>query len=129
MTERLRGALAHQAGRLAEAQVARHYAARGMTVLATRWRGRGGEIDLILRDGEGGADGRGAGLVFVEVKKARDLAAAAQRLRPAQMARLQAAAAEFLGGQPAGLDTPARIDVALVDAQGRVEVIENALGV
>jgi putative endonuclease len=122
MTEqgRLRGALAHQAGRMAEAQVARWYAGRGLTVHATRWRGRGGEIDLILADG--------AGFVLVEVKRARDLVAAAHRLRPAQMARLQAAGAEFLGGQPAGLDTPVRFDVALVDGQGRVEVIENALG-
>jgi len=43
------------------------------------------------------------------------------------MQRLQDAAAEFLGGQPAGLDTPARFDVALVDGQGRVAVIENVL--
>ncbi len=119
MTDRLRGALAHKAGQLAEAQVARHYAARGLAVHATRWRGQGGEIDLILRDG--------AGFVFVEVKRARELSAAALRLRPAQMARLLVAAEEFLGAQPAGLATPARFDVALVDGQGRLEVIENAL--
>ncbi|WP_209425200.1 YraN family protein [Pararhodobacter sp. SW119] len=117
---RLRGAVAHQAGRMAEAQVARWYEGRGLAVHATRWRGQGGEIDLILADG--------AGFVLVEVKRARDLAAAAHRLQPAQMARLLAAGAEFLGAQPAGLATPARFDVALVDGQGRVEVIENALG-
>ncbi len=44
------------------------------------------------------------------------------------MLRLHAAATEFLGQQPKGLRTPARFDVALVDGQGRVEVIENALG-
>lgn len=119
MSERLRGALAHQAGRLAEAQVARHYAGRGLSLLATRWRGQGGEIDLILADG--------AGVVFVEVKRARDLEAAALRLGPRQIARLQAAAEEFLGTRPAGLATPARFDLALVDGQGRVRVIENAL--
>ena len=57
------GALAYQAGLSAEAQVAADYAARGYRPLATRWRGRCGEIDLVLADG--------AGLVFVEVKKSR----------------------------------------------------------
>jgi putative endonuclease len=116
----MRGATAHQAGRMAEAQVARHYAAEGLVLHATRWRGAGGEIDLILRDG--------AGFVFVEVKRRRDLARAAEALGRVQLARLHAAASEFLGQQPAGLRTPARFDVALVDGQGRVEVIRNALG-
>ena len=105
---------------MAEAQVARHYAAQGMTLHAARWRGAGGEIDLILRDGDG--------FVFVEVKRRRDLARAAAALGAAQFQRLHVAATEFLALQPRGLNTPARFDVALVDGQGRVEVIENALG-
>ncbi len=116
----LRGATAHQAGRMAEAQVARYYAALGLVLHAARWRGAGGEIDLILRDGDG--------FVFVEVKKSRDLARAAAALGRRQLLRLHAAATEFLGQQPKGLQTPARFDVALVDGQGRVEVIQNALG-
>jgi putative endonuclease len=42
------------------------------------------------------------------------------------MARIYAAAAEFLAGEPNGALTPARFDVALVDGFGRIEVLENA---
>lgn len=42
------------------------------------------------------------------------------------MGRIWNAAAEFLEGEPMGQLTAARFDVALVDGQGRVEIIENA---
>ena len=42
------------------------------------------------------------------------------------MARIYAAAEEFLGGEPTGQLTESRFDVALVDAMGRIEVLENA---
>ena len=86
---------------------------------ARRWRSEAGEIDLIARK-----DGV---VVFVEVKRAKDFATAARRLAPQQAARIMASAELFLGGEPEGTDTPARVDVALVDAQGAVKIIENAL--
>lgn len=113
------GALAHQSGKAAEGSVARYYSDRGLQMVARRWRGTAGEIDLILRDG--------ADLIFVEVKKSRSFAQAALRVGPRQVARLLAAASEYLAGEPAGLDTPMRFDVALVNAVGEVDVIENAL--
>jgi putative endonuclease len=116
---RRRGALAHQAGRAAESAVASHYRRLGCPVLAERWRGRGGEIDLVARDG--------GELVFVEVKRSRSWALAAERVGPRQIARLFAAAAEYVAGEPAGQATPMRFDVALVDGSGRIEVIANAL--
>ena len=42
------------------------------------------------------------------------------------MARIYGAASEFLAGEPAGQLTEVRFDVALVDAVGRIEVLENA---
>ncbi len=114
-----RGRMAHASGAAAEDQVAQHYCRAGHVVAATRWRGRGGEIDLVIRDG--------AAVIFVEVKRARDIARAAERVTPRQVARLQAAAAEFLGMEPAGELTDARFDVALVDGTGRITVLENAL--
>ena len=114
------GAVAHRAGLAAEAQVTADYMRRGMEILAQRWRGAGGEIDLVARH-------RGE-VIFVEVKKSRSFAAAAARLSRHQIRRLQDAACEFLDGQPLGALTPMRFDVALVDAQGRIEVLENALG-
>ena len=109
----------YQAGQAAEASVARVYEGMGMQVAHQRWRGRGGEVDLILRHGDE--------VVFVEVKKSRNFAQAAQRLLPRQMARLLTAGEEFLGGEPRGLLTEARFDVALVNGAGKVEIIENAL--
>ena len=113
------GAVSYHAGLSAEEQVARDYTQRGFPVEQQRWRGKGGEIDLIARDGDG--------FVFIEVKKSRNHARAADRLSARQIARLYDAAAEFLGQCPAGLNTPARFDVALVDGQGRIEIVENAL--
>jgi putative endonuclease len=108
----------HASGHGAEGVVARHYATRGYHVDRRRWRGLSGEIDLILR--------RGAEIVFVEVKSAPTLARAAERIGPRQIARILAAAAEFLEGEPARGLTPARVDAALVDRSGRVEILENA---
>lgn len=110
---------AYHSGAAAEAQVLRHYLRAGLSVIAQRWRGKGGEIDLIARQGER--------YVFVEVKASRDLATAATRLSLRQMRRLAAAAEEFLGTVTGGLGNDLRFDVALVDGQGRIDILENAL--
>nr|WP_255702871.1 YraN family protein [Roseivivax sp. GX 12232] len=103
----------------AEAAVAADYHRRGYALAATRWRGRGGELDLVLRDGDG--------VIFVEVKKSRSFDRAAESLTPRQAARIMRTAEEFLGGEPRGSLTEARVDVALVNARGEMRVIENAL--
>lgn len=112
------GARSYHAGLAAEGIVERHYGRSGLSVAARRWRGQGGEIDLVLRDG--------AALVFVEVKQAVSHGAAAWRVSARQMARVMAAAEEFVAGEPRALDTEMRFDVALVDGAGRVDVIANA---
>jgi len=113
------GQAAFFAGTAAEAQVVRQYQRAGVSVVARRWRGKGGEIDLIARDGDL--------YVFVEVKAAVDLATAACRVSPRQIRRLAAAAEEYLGTVTGGLGCDLRFDVALVDAQGRVDILQNAL--
>lgn len=114
-----RGQLAHATGLAAEGQVLRHYLRAGLDIVAQRWRGQGAEIDLIARDGDR--------YVFIEVKAARSLATAATRLSMRQMRRLAAAAEEFLCGVSGGLGNELRFDVALVDRQGRIDIVENAL--
>lgn len=114
------GAVSYHAGLSAEAGVAASYLGAGLDLVARRWRGQGGEIDLILRDG--------AVLVFVEVKKSRDFTRAMARITQRQVNRIFAAAGEFLAGEPAAMSTETRFDVALVDAAGRIQVIENAFG-
>ncbi|MFP4303840.1 MAG: YraN family protein [Rhodosalinus sp.] len=115
-----RGRVAALSGVAAEAGVERHYRASGRPVVARRWRGAAGEIDLVVREG--------ARVVFVEVKAARSFEAAATRLGRRQMDRLCAAAEEFVGQEPGGLLTEMRFDLALVDGSGAVKVIENAFG-
>lgn len=112
------GAISEIAGRLAEGIVARRYDSDGALVTHHRWRGRGGEIDLIAREGDS--------VVFVEVKKSRTFSRAAEALRPRQVKRIFNAATEFLGSEPRGSLTPTRFDVALVDDHGRCKVIRNA---
>lgn len=111
------GEVSYYAGIAAEGSVEREYLKRGQNIIARRWRGRGGEIDLIARDGDG--------LVFIEVKKSKSHDCAALRLGAAQMRRIFAAASEFLGSQPRGQLTPSRFDVALVDNIGRIKILEN----
>ena len=115
-----RGQMAYQAGLAAENRIAQDYERRGFAVARRRWRGQSGEIDLILRDG--------AGLIFVEVKQSRDFARAAESLSRRQMQRIYRSAEEFMGHEPLGSLTEARFDVALVDGQGAMEIIENAFG-
>ncbi len=116
----LRGQVAYLSGRAAEDRVAADYLARGYVVVETRWRGRSGEVDLIFADGDG--------FVFVEVKKSRSFARAAERLSPAQIHRIYAAAEEYLAHRGLSLMTELRFDVALVDGSGAIEVLENAFG-
>jgi putative endonuclease len=117
---RQRGARAFRGGAAAEDSVARHYEGSGRVVTDRRWRGTGGEIDLVTRDRDE--------VVFVEVKQARTLPEAARRLTAGQIARIVTAASEYLGGTPRGQLTACRFDLALVDRTGQVEVVENAFG-
>lgn len=112
------GSVSYHAGRVAEDSVARLYAGFGQEILARRWRGSAGEIDLIARDG--------AEVIFIEVKKSKTHAMAAEHLSSHQMGRIYQTASEFIGSEPAGQDTLVRFDVALVDSVGRIEILQNA---
>lgn len=116
---RRRGRLANLSGRMAEDSVTLTYQRAGAVLLASRWRGLAGEIDLILREGDC--------LVFVEVKKSCSHAMAAQRLDRRQMDRICLAALEYVDRHGNGL-SEMRFDAALVDDMGRIDVIANAFG-
>lgn len=115
-----KGHRAYFSGLSAEASVAREMQARGHVLVASRWRGRAGEIDQIYRDGKVH--------VFVEVKRARSFDAALRSLRAPQMLRIHAAAAEYLEHTPDGQLSEVRFDLALVDQVGQVRLMENAFG-
>lgn len=111
------GLKSYHAGLAAEDQVVRLYERKGFTLIAQRWRGKGGEIDIIMRDG--------AQVIFIEVKQSRTHDLAASHLGPAQIARIYAAAAEFVEGEPLGQLTDVRLDAALVDSAGQIEILQN----
>lgn len=110
----------YHSGVSAENRIAQDYQRRGFSIARRRWQGPGGEIDLITRDGDD--------LVFVEVKQSRNFARAAERLSRRQMARIYASAECFLADEPNGQLTNVRFDVALVNAAGDFQIIENAFG-
>ncbi len=115
------GTMSYHAGLCAEDIVADAYRRAGFEPKARRWRGPGGEIDLIFE--------KLGALVFVEVKKSRDFASAAAQLTERQMQRIYTSASGFLATMPLGQNTESRFDAALVDATGRVEILENAFGI
>lgn len=115
----MRQARNFHAGLAAEESVLRSYLARGYALLARRYRGLRGEIDLVL--------GCGDDVIFVEVKKSHSFDAALSRIGAMQIDRIFDTAREYLGTLPRGLLTESRFDVALVNSHGEVSVLENAL--
>ena len=111
-----------RAGNRGEAAVARYLRQRGYTLLASQWRCRFGELDLVARDRQGT-------LCFVEVKLRGSGAIALPRefVDSRKQQRLRSAAELYLAS--VGLDAPVRIDEAEVYDEGgslRISYIENA---
>ena len=72
MDRKARGLNNYLNGVAAEDCVERHYCEAGAKILKRRWRGKSGEVDLIFQ--------LGTMFIFVEVKKAKDFAAAKRTL-------------------------------------------------
>ena len=90
-----------------EAEVARYLRKKGYALLASQWRCRYGELDLVARE-------KGGTVCFVEVKLRRAGGASLPReaVDPRKQQRLRSAAAMYLSQHE--LDAPARFDVAEV---------------
>ncbi|MFK7744215.1 MAG: YraN family protein [Roseobacter sp.] len=114
------GRMNYHSGVAAEVAVERAYRRKGYVVAARRWRGNAGEIDLIFR--------QGTDLVFVEVKKSASFDRARHRISFRQQRRILAAATEFAASEPRGMLSDMRVDAALVNATGEVEILQNAIG-
>ena len=117
---RRRGHSADAAGRGAEARVAAAYRRRGARILAERLRMPGGELDLVaLLDGV---------LVFVEVKRRRDIDCPDSPVSARQWQRLEWAALHYMmeHRNETGACPACRFDVALVGHDERMRIVENA---
>ena len=118
-----------QLGEWGERQARLHLEARGYSLLASNFRCRAGEIDIVARQGDQ--------LVFVEVKARRGDAygGAEESISPARAERLAEVAEEFLRTQLCGefdSGTDWRIDLVCLNMDGRgrlksISHIENAV--
>lgn len=99
---------------LAAAYLARH----GLRELARNFNARGGEVDLVMRDG--------TVLVFVEVRYRRDrrFGGAAASIGARKRARLAHAAALFLARHPDCAHLRCRFDVVALEGDPARPVIE-----
>ena len=108
-------------GTAAEELALDYLQARGLTLVMHNFRCRGGELDLIMRDGES--------LVFVEVRSRRHsrYGTPAESVTRVKQQRLIRAAAFYLQRQR--LDLPCRFDVVAIltaDDAPQVEWIRDA---
>lgn len=112
------GGSRRQRGQAAEQRAAAFLAANGLTEIERNYRVRGGEIDLVMRDGEH--------LVFVEVRyRSRgDFGGAAASVTSAKQARLALAAEHYL--QRSGGLAPCRFDVVALQGDQDPEWIRDA---
>ena len=108
-----------QRGREAETLAARVLESRGLRVIARNFSVRGGEIDLICRDGKT--------LVFVEVRlrSRSDFGGAGASITATKRRRIVLAARHYLAGQK---ECDCRFDAVLLDGLGenQLEWIKNA---
>lgn len=103
-------------GREAENAAAAYLEKHGLRLVERNFRVRGGEIDLICRDG--------ATLVFVEVRQRSrsDFGGAAASITPAKQRRIILAARHYLAGKA---DCDCRFDCVLLDG-GQLEWLRHA---
>jgi putative endonuclease len=110
-------------GKRGEDLACRELERRGYAIVARRFRVRGGELDIVARDG--------ATLVFVEVKAraGRHYGDAAEAVTPLKQLRMTRLAGEYLmrHGSP---DCACRFDVVAIhfddDRTPQIQVIQNA---
>ncbi len=105
-------------GIAAENIVAEHYKSRGHLSKAMRMKTAHGEVDLVME--------KHNQWVFVEVKCSKTIAQAAVRITQRQIDRLYAAAEMYLATLGLLGVVDCRFDAAFVDANGHVEIVENA---
>lgn len=102
-----------QLGELGEQVTAQWLQGQGWEILATRWRCRWGELDIVACD-------TATQLIFVEVKTRQAQnwdADGLLALTPQKQAKLRRAAGMFLSAYPQYAHWPCRFDLALVKAR------------
>ena len=112
----------NQGGHMAEFMALQYLRLKGYSLVASNYvtgRGTGaGEIDLIIKNQ--------TTLVFIEVKKRKDLTTAAYSISAKQQERIRRAAEVFLAHHFEYKDFNIRFDAVLVEFPFKIRHIENA---
>lgn len=114
-----RGKRSYLTGIAAEEAVCRRYLAEGYDLVACRKRCPEGEIDILMR--------QGAQLVAIEVKSSSTHDLAMEHASPAQLHRVSMACERCMQDMAGEGISDMRLDLALVDGRGRIEVMESFL--
>ncbi|WP_293765923.1 YraN family protein [uncultured Aquitalea sp.] len=106
-------------GRLAEDRALAFLQARGLKLVERNWHCRGGELDLVMRDGPV--------WVFVEVRHRASarFGDAAASITPAKQRKLLHAAQVYLSERR--VDAPCRFDAVLTVGESEPEWLKNIL--
>ncbi|SUX54328.1 YraN family protein [Chromobacterium vaccinii] len=109
----------NQAGRDAEDRALALLQARGLKLVARNWHCRGGELDLIMRDGDA--------LVFVEVRHrgGSRFGGAADSITAAKQRKLMLAAEVYLSSH--NLDSPCRFDAVVSVGGAEPQWLKNVI--
>lgn len=107
----------NQLGIPAEERALAFLQARGLKLVERNWACKGGELDLVMRDG--------ACWVFVEVRHRthRRFGGAIHSITPAKQRKLTVAAEVYLSTK--GIDAPCRFDAVLTEADDQPVWLTN----
>lgn len=109
-------------GRTAEFMALQYLRLKGYALVACNYvtgRGTGaGEVDLIVKNQ--------TTLVFIEVKKRKDITTAAYSILPKQQERIRRAAEAFIARHAEYADFDIRFDAVLVQMPFTIKHLENA---
>jgi putative endonuclease len=106
-------------GDVAEERACRHLERSGVTIVERNYRTKGGEIDIVAREGDV--------LVFVEVRslEAPDFGTPEESVTPAKRRRIVRAAREYLSNVPPSSWREARFDVIAIEGSGAAAALRH----
>jgi putative endonuclease len=112
-------------GKLGEDLACQELERRGYAILARRYRRRGGELDIVARDGQT--------IVFVEVKTREgcEFGAGAESVTSFKRRRMASVALDYMARHQM-IERSCRFDVVSIDMDGqqpRIELYQNAFDV